>query len=103
MTVKSFHKLFEGGTHGFGVLDTTKPSGYDFKHRAPTLKDFTDHLEGRLSMGIVPINRAGLTKFGVLDFDDHKKKGIKKDFNYNLLLKKIKFLNLPLTLFKSKP
>ena len=99
---KLFYNLFEGGTHGFGLIDKTKPTGYDFKHHTPTEKTYLAHLEGKVSLGIVPITRTGLTKFGVLDFDDHKKGGIKKDFNYNLLLQKIKFLKLPLTLFKSK-
>ena len=30
-----FHNLFAGGDHGFGLIDKTKPSGYDFKHYAP--------------------------------------------------------------------
>ena len=101
-TEQLFHKLFAGGDHGFGLIDKTKKSGYDFKHYAPTLETYLAHLEGRISMGIVPINRSGLTKFGVLDIDDHKKGGVKKDFDYNKLLKKIKFLKLPLTVCKSK-
>ena len=101
-TEQLFHKLFAGGELGFGIIDKTKPTGYDFKHYAPTLETYLAHLEGRISMGIVPINRSGLTKFGVLDIDDHKKGGVKKDFDYNKLLKKIKFLKLPLTVFKSK-
>ena len=106
-TEKLLHNLFEGGEHGFGLFGKF-PNGdgtfrdYDFKHRAPTLEDFKDHLEGRKSMGVVPITRTGLAKFGVLDIDDHKKGGVKNDFDYNKLLKKIKFLKLPLTVFKSK-
>jgi len=97
-----FFKLFEGGTHGFGLIDKTKATGYDYKHIPPSFEHYLAHLEGRLSLGIVPINRKGLTKFGVLDIDDHKKGGIKKDFDFNKLLKKIKFLKLPLTVCKSK-
>ena len=100
---KLFQKIFAGGDHCFGIHDPSNPNkDYDYKFRAPTLEDFTDHLEGKTSMGIVPINRAGLAKFGVIDFDDHHNKPEGYKFNYDLLLKKIKFLNLPLKVFKSK-
>ena len=100
---KMFANLFAGGDHGFGIYDPNLPNrDYDFKHHAPTLATYLAHLEGRISIGIVPITRTGLTKFGVLDLDDHHKKPKGYKFNYNLLLKKIKFLKLPLTVFKSK-
>jgi len=66
---KLFHNLFAGGEHGYGVIDTTKASGYDFKHYAPTLETYLAHLNGEISIGIVPITRSGLTKFGALDID----------------------------------
>ena len=101
--VKLFSSLFAGGDHGFGIYDPNLPDrDYDFKHHAPTLGTYLAHLEGKISIGIVPITRTGLVKFGALDLDDHKKGDVKKDFNYDKLLKKIKFLRLPLTVFKSK-
>jgi len=100
---KMFANLFAGGDHGFGIYDPNLPNrDYDFKHQAPTSATYLAHLEGKISMGVVPINRTGLTKFGVLDLDDHHKKPAGYKFNYDLLLKKIKFLKLPLTVFKSK-
>ena len=99
---KMFANLFAGGDHGFGIYDPKLPSGYKFENQAPTSGTYLAHLEGKLSMGIVPINRSGLAKFGVLDIDDHHKKPAGYKFNYDLLLKKIKFLKLPLTVFKSK-
>jgi len=99
---KLFSSLFTGGDHGFGIYDPKLPSGYKFENQAPTSGTYLAHLEGKLSMGIVPINRSGLAKFGVLDIDDHHKKPAGYKFNYDLLLKKIKFLKLPLTVFKSK-
>ena len=106
-TEQLFHKLFAGGDHGFGLIDKTKKSGYDFKHYAPTIETYLAHLEGRISMGIVPITRSGLTKFGVLDIDDHKKDKTKPVIpwskeKYLKLLNKIKYLKLPLTVAKSK-
>ena len=99
---KLFSSLFAGGDHGFGIYDPKLPSGYKFENQAPTSGTYLAHLEGKISMGIVPINRSGLAKFGVLDIDDHHKKPAGYKFNYDLLLKKIKFLKLPLTVFKSK-
>ena len=99
---KLFSSLFAGGDHGFGIYDPKLPSGYKFENQAPTSGTYLAHLEGKISMGIVPINRSGLAKFGVLDIDDHHKKPAGYKFNYDLLLKKIKFLKLPLTIFKSK-
>ena len=100
--VKLFSSLFAGGDHGFGIYDPSLPGGYEFKHQPPTSGTYLAHLEGKISIGIVPINRSGLAKFGVLDIDDHHKKPQGYKFNYDLLLKKIKFLKLPLTVFKSK-
>ena len=109
-----FHKLFAGGDHGYGLFDKGKfPNGdgtfrdYDFKHYAPTLETYLAHLEGKISMGIVPITHAGLTKLGVLDIDDHKKDKTKPVIpwskeKYQKLLNKIKYLKLPLTVAKSK-
>ena len=99
---KLFSSLFAGGDHGFGIYDPKLSSGYKFENQAPTSGTYLAHLEGKISMGIVPINRSGLAKFGVLDIDDHHKKPQGYKFNYDLLLKKIKFLKLPLTVFKSK-
>ena len=69
---KLFYNLFAGGTHGFGLIDKTKPTGYDYKHISPSFEHYLAHLEGKISLGIVPINREGKTKFGCIDFDDHK-------------------------------
>ena len=104
---QQFADLYAGGDHGFGLIDKNRKSGYDFKHQAPTLETYLAHLEGRISIGIVPINRSGLTKFGVLDIDDHKKDKTKpvvpwSKEKYQKLLDKIKFLRLPLIVSKSK-
>ena len=102
---QQFADLYAGGDHGFGLIDKNRKSGYDFKHQAPTLETYLAHLEGRISIGIVPINRSGLTKFGVLDIDDHKKDKTKpvvpwSKEKYQKLLDKIKFLRLPLIVSK---
>ena len=96
---KLFYNLFEGGDHGFGLIDKNSPTGYVFRHSIPTYETYLAHLKGKISLGIVPINRSGKTKFGCIDFDDHHKKPTGYKFNYDKLLKKIKFLKLPLTVF----
>ena len=99
MIVDKFSEIFAGNKDGYGLYQ-------DGKHifvKKPVIKElYNQHLTGKISLGIVPIRADNKCKFGALDLDDHKKGGIKKDFDYNALLKKIKFLKLPLTVFKSK-
>jgi len=99
---KAFAKIFSGLQRGYGLYDPTSPKDYDFKHNPPTIELYQQHLEGKISLGIVPITDKGNCRFGVIDFDDHHKKPEGYKFDYNTLLKKIKFLKLPLTVFKSK-
>jgi len=96
---KAFEKLFSGLQRGYGLLHGDV---YRYVKGQPTTELYQQHLEGKISLGIVPITDKGNCKFGVIDDDSHKKGGVKKDFDYNTLLKKIKFLKLPLTVFKSK-
>ena len=96
---KAFEKLFSGLQRGYGLLHGDV---YRYVKGQPTTELYQQHLEGKISLGIVPITDKGNCKFGIIDDDSHKKGGVKKDFDYNTLLKKIKFLKLPLTVFKSK-
>ena len=101
-SVEIFKQLFSGLQRGYGLYDPTLPKDYDFKHNLPTIELYQQHLEGKISLGIVPITEKGNCRFGVIDLDDHHKKPAGYKFDYNKLLKKIKFLKLPLTVFKSK-
>ena len=100
---KIFLKLFPGLQRAYGVFDGID---YYWGRNQLTLQNYSDHLEGRTSLGIVPITDDDLCKFGALDDDTHKKdkKNIQKwtKAKYQKLLDKIKFLKLPLTVFKSK-
>ena len=96
---KAFEKLFSGLQRGYGLLHG---DDYRYVKGQPTTELYQQHLEGKISLGIVPITDKGNCRFGLIDDDSHKKGGVKKDFDYNTLLKKIKFLKLPLTVFKSK-
>ena len=101
---KLFEKIFPGLQRGYGLWSNS--NGYDFKHKPITLQHYIDHLEGRISLGVVPIGDDDFCKFGALDDDTHKKdkKNIQKwsKEKYQKLLDKIKFLKLPLTVCKSK-
>ena len=99
---KLFENLFRGATHCYGIYDENLPNNYRYQRDGAEVENYLAHLEGKVSIGIVPITQWGYAKFGALDLDDHKKGGVKKDFDYDKLLKKIKFLKLPLTVFKSK-
>jgi len=98
-SVDQFQKIFTGNKDGYGLY-TGK--GHIFVKKSVSKELYKQHLEGKISLGIVPIRHDSKCKFGAIDFDDHKKGGIKKDFDYESLLKKIKFLKLPLIVFKSK-
>ena len=97
---EQFQKLFSGNQRVHGILDAN--GDYKTVKGQPTTELFQQHLEGKISLGTVPITDKGNCKLGAMDFDDHKKGGIKKDFSYKTLLEKIKFLNLPLVVCKSK-
>ena len=96
---KAFEKLFSGLQRGYGLLHGDV---YRYVKGQPTTELYQQHLEGKISLGIVPITDKGNCRFGALDLDDHHKKPEGYKFDYNTLLKKIKFLKLPLTVFESK-
>ena len=98
--MKQFAELFSGLNRAYGLWDVKHDRynwGYDI-----TSKQYEDHLAGKISLGIVPITDEQTCKFGAIDFDDHHNKPEDYKFDYSTLLKKIKFLKLPLTVFKSK-
>jgi hypothetical protein len=82
-----------------------KDNNYETIHRTITLGDYQDHIKGNVSIGVEPRNDSSKCRFGMLDFDDHKKDKenivpwTKK--KYKKLIDKISFLGLPLSVFKS--
>jgi len=80
---------------------------HHFINRPLTLQQYEDHITGIKSLGVVPIDENGLTSWGGIDIDTHKKDKTKPPVpwtnqQYKKLLDKIKFLKLPLTVVKSK-
>ena len=98
---EQFQKLFAGLKRGYGILQND--GSYRYVKGQPTTELYQQHLEGKISLGIVPITDNGNCIFGALDIDTHKKdKSNINKFDYKKLLEKIKFLKLPLTVCKSK-
>ena len=68
---EQFQKLFIGLQRGYGILHAD--GTYKYVKGQPTSELYQQHLEGKISLGIVPITDNGNCKWGALDFDDHKK------------------------------
>ena len=95
-----------GLERGYGQYNPETQS-HLFINRPLTLQQYIDHVTGVKSLGVVPIDENGLTSWGAIDIDTHKKDKTKppvpwSNQQYKKLLDKIKFLKLPLTVVKSK-
>jgi len=104
--VKAFASLYAGAPDRYGIYNWINGKNdlneYDSIRKPLTLDLIDKHLKGEISLATVLINKDNKCKSGAIDFDDHKKGGIKKEFDYDLLQKKIEFFNLPLNIIKSK-
>jgi hypothetical protein len=96
-------ELFEGHKDAYGKFvysnelradGKVKGTGYTVRERV-TLEHWSDHLEGKSQLGIIPINADNKCKFGAIDIDDYKIERVKID----LLILKHK---LPVIHFRSK-
>ena len=98
--VNAYRQLFTGAVDRYGVYASN--GNYASISSPLSLAMYEQHLLGKTSLAIVLINKENKCKAGVIDFDDHKKGGIKKKFDFDLLLKKIKFFDFPLSVVTSK-
>ena len=108
MDFSRFLELFDGSKRKYGIF---KPSGlkrsdgkvegeYNWKEfpvDGNELPIFTDHIEGKTPIGIVPTRPDGSCSYGCIDVDK-----IKSVDEANEVLAKIKSWNLPFIPFKSK-
>ena len=94
----SFKTNFSGRDDAYILLNGNK---YVTKHETVTKELYQQHLEGKLSLGIIPITKDNTCGFAVIDDDSHHNQPDYK-YDYNKLLKKIELLHLPLTVYKSK-
>jgi len=102
-SLEIFQKLHQGRTDAYGVYDPIADE-YETMKEALSLGQYKQHLEGKISLGIIPITAEtpdGKCSYGIVDDDDHHKK-INFKYDYNKLLQKIKLLRLPVNVYKSK-
>ena len=90
-----FESLFRGGTHCHGLYDKKYPNDYITKPDMAEVSHYLAHLEGKVSIGIIPVTESGYAKFGAIDDDTHKKDKTKPVVpwtkeKYKKLLDKIK-------------
>ena len=94
----NFKTYFSGKDDAYILLEG---KNYQTVKGALTADHYQQHLEGKLSLGVIPIDKNNNCRFAVIDDDSHHNQPDYK-YPYNKLLKKIKLLRLPLTVYKSK-
>jgi hypothetical protein len=102
--IERFKKIFTGLERAHGVTkvgqsngDGTKVQGKSFIKRDPVTDQlWLDHLQGRDSLGIIPINDDNLCIWGCIDIDSYA------GFDHKKLVDKIFNLHLPLVVCRSK-
>jgi len=77
MLFEDFYKVFPGLTRVYGKFTVTgkkglKLEGYGKTIREPYVKElWKEHLDGKIGLGVVPINEDNKCKWGCLDVDDY--------------------------------
>ena len=103
--IDRFKRIFNGLQRAHGCTyvekknaDGTKIKGKSFvKREVVTDTLWENHLKGiEPSLGIIPINEENKCCWGCIDIDSYD------GFDHKKLINKIKFLNLPLTICRSK-
>jgi len=102
--MNKFKTIFTGLERAHGVTkinqsngDGTKVKGQSFvKREQVTDNHWKEHLQGTSSLGIIPINDNNKCRWGCIDIDTYA------GFDHKKLIQKIKLLNLPLIVFRSK-
>ena len=104
MSVENFKNIFQGleRAHGCTKVSSStengvKVKGQSFVVRQPVTDDlWSKHLNGTQSLGIIPINDDNKCKWGCVDIDSYA------GFDHVKLIQKIKQINLPLIVCRSK-
>ena len=102
--IERFKNIFYGLDRAHGVpligesnCDGNKVKGKSFVKRAPITDElWQKHLDGKDSLGVIPINDDNKCKWGCIDIDSYA------GFDHKKLINKIKQFNLPLIVFRSK-
>jgi|ETNvirenome_6_85_1030632.scaffolds.fasta_scaffold03745_2 hypothetical protein len=98
----SFKSLFKGLERAYGSFEKLdKKNCRAFTVKKPVTDVlFQRHLEGKIGLGIIPLNDDGVSFFGAIDIDDHKG-SIKMKIEHDALARKIHGLGLPLVVCRS--
>ena len=99
-----FIDIFEGLNRAHGVTivgesngNGSKVKGKSFVKREIITQDhWLNHLQGKDSLGVIPINDDNKCKWGCIDIDSYA------GFDHKKLINKIQNLKLPLIVFRSK-
>lgn len=102
LLLSSFQKIFVGNTthygqHKYKYTTEGKEQGSNetIKNKLLSSAVYKAHLEGKVGLGIVPINADSKTKFAVIDIDIY-------DRNLNVYVEAIDRSNFPLVPFRTK-
>jgi hypothetical protein len=97
-----FARLFRGLNRAYGALDITtkdargKQKGiYKFVHEPRTFATYTAHIDGKASIGVVPINEDNACLWGAIDIDQYP-------LDHGEILKRLSRLEIPLVVCRSK-
>ena len=102
--IEKFKNIFQGLDRAHGVTivgesngNGTKVKGKSFVKREPITNElWQKHLDGKDSLGVIPINDDNKCKWGCIDIDSYA------GFDHQKLINKIKQFKLPLVVCRSK-
>ena len=102
--IEKFKNIFTGLDRAHGVTivgesngNGTKVKGISFVKREPVTDElWQKHLDGKDSLGVIPINDDNKCKWGCIDIDSYA------GFDHQKLINKIKQFKLPLVVCRSK-
>ena len=100
--VEQFLSLFQGSNTGYGktIIGNKRRNGKQEAkcqtvRESLTVEVMTEHLEGKTSVGAIPIDENNNCKFGAIDVDDYP-------IDHGELVRKVKKFKLPLAVCRSK-
>ena len=95
-----FGNLFRGNTRSYGeYIEGKKSPARTVKSKKYDIKNFQDHLDGKVGLGIVPIRDDTTCWFAALDLDAHDDL---PDIDLVALEERVREKDLPLTVCRSK-
>ena len=100
--IEQFLSLFQGSNTGYGktIIGNKRRNGKQEAkcqtvRESLTVEVMTEHLEGKTSVGAIPIDENNNCKFGAIDVDDYP-------IDHGELVRKVKKFKLPLAVCRSK-